>query len=126
MILAAVFLGLSPALSDDEDVANGSTDSCAFAVAADDVDGVLETLFDVDVDSAAVALTGLPAVSCMLDVEADDLLEGFSGEDGCDDSSLLEVDARADATDGAGSVDETALVWFGYGRTFNVSAKIRF
>jgi outer membrane cobalamin receptor len=32
----------------------------------------------------------------------------------------------ADADDKAGSVAETALVWYGYGRTFNVSAKINF
>ncbi|MFK5957630.1 MAG: TonB-dependent receptor [Lutibacter sp.] len=32
----------------------------------------------------------------------------------------------ADATDGEGSVTETAKVWYGYGRTFNVSAKIKF
>ena len=32
----------------------------------------------------------------------------------------------ADATDGGGSIAETALVWYGYGRTFNVSAKIKF
>ena len=30
------------------------------------------------------------------------------------------------ADDGGGSIAETALVWFGYGRTFNISAKLKF
>jgi len=41
-------------------------------------------------------------------------------------NNVFDTEYVADALDGAGSVDETALVWFGYGRTFNVSAKIRF
>jgi len=40
--------------------------------------------------------------------------------------NVFNTDYIADATDGADSITETALVWFGYGRTFNVSAKIRF
>jgi len=30
------------------------------------------------------------------------------------------------ALDGSGSTYDTALVWFGFGRTFNISAKIKF
>ncbi|GGK39716.1 MULTISPECIES: TonB-dependent receptor [Flavobacteriaceae] len=41
-------------------------------------------------------------------------------------NNVFDTQYIADATDGNGSVDETALVWYGYGRTFNVSAKIRF
>ena len=32
----------------------------------------------------------------------------------------------ADAQDGAGNVAQTALVWYGFGRTFNISAKFSF
>ncbi|REE83509.1 outer membrane receptor protein involved in Fe transport [Lutibacter oceani] len=41
-------------------------------------------------------------------------------------NNVFDTQYIADATDGNGSVDETALVWYGYGRTFNVSAKIKF
>ncbi|UMB59704.1 TonB-dependent receptor [Lutibacter sp. A80] len=41
-------------------------------------------------------------------------------------NNVFNTEYIADATDGSGSVDSTALVWFGYGRTFNVSAKINF
>jgi len=40
--------------------------------------------------------------------------------------NVFDTEYIADATDGVGSVSETALVWFGYGRTFNISAKIKF
>jgi len=40
--------------------------------------------------------------------------------------NVFDTEYIADATDGAGSVTNTALVWFGYGRTFNLSAKIKF
>ena len=40
--------------------------------------------------------------------------------------NVLNTEYIADANDGNGSVAETALVWFGYGRTFNISAKIKF
>jgi hypothetical protein len=41
-------------------------------------------------------------------------------------NNVFNTEYIADATDGNGSVDATALVWYGYGRTFNVSAKIKF
>jgi hypothetical protein len=41
-------------------------------------------------------------------------------------NNVFNTEYIADALDGAGSVSQTALVWFGYGRTFNVSAKINF
>ena len=41
-------------------------------------------------------------------------------------NNVFDTQYIADATDGAGSIDDTALVWFGYGRTFNVSAKLKF
>ena len=41
-------------------------------------------------------------------------------------NNVFNTEYIADATDGAGSVDSTALVWYGYGRTFNISAKINF
>ena len=41
-------------------------------------------------------------------------------------NNVFNTEYIADALDGSGSTDQTALVWFGYGRTFNVSAKIRF
>lgn len=41
-------------------------------------------------------------------------------------NNVFNTEYIADARDGAGSVAETALVWFGYGRTFNISAKIKF
>jgi outer membrane cobalamin receptor len=40
--------------------------------------------------------------------------------------NVFNTEYIADALDGAGSVDTTALVWYGYGRTFNISAKIKF
>ncbi len=41
-------------------------------------------------------------------------------------NNVFDTEYIADALDGSGSVAETALVWFGYGRTFNISAKIKF
>jgi len=41
-------------------------------------------------------------------------------------NNVFDTQYIADATDGAGSIDQTALVWYGYGRTFNVSVKIKF
>jgi len=41
-------------------------------------------------------------------------------------NNVFDTQYIADATDGAGSVAQTALVWYGFGRTFNISAKIRF
>jgi outer membrane receptor protein involved in Fe transport len=41
-------------------------------------------------------------------------------------NNIFDTQYIADAYDGAGSVAETALVWYGYGRTFNISAKIKF
>jgi len=41
-------------------------------------------------------------------------------------NNVFNNDYIADALDGTGSDAATALVWFGFGRTFNVSAKIRF
>jgi outer membrane cobalamin receptor len=41
-------------------------------------------------------------------------------------NNVFNTEYIADADDGAGSVANTALVWYGYGRTFNVSAKIKF
>jgi len=41
-------------------------------------------------------------------------------------NNVFDTEYIADARDGAGSVSDTALVWFGFGRTFSVSAKIRF
>jgi outer membrane cobalamin receptor len=41
-------------------------------------------------------------------------------------NNVFNTDYIADALDGAGSTDQTALVWFGYGRTFSISAKIKF
>ncbi len=41
-------------------------------------------------------------------------------------NNVFNTEYIADARDGSGSVTDTALVWFGFGRTFSVSAKIRF
>lgn len=41
-------------------------------------------------------------------------------------NNVFDTEYIADAQDGAGSVSSTALVWYGYGRTFNVSAKFNF
>jgi hypothetical protein len=41
-------------------------------------------------------------------------------------NNVFDTQYIADARDGAGSVDETVLVWYGFGRTFNISAKINF
>ncbi len=41
-------------------------------------------------------------------------------------NNVFDTQYVSDATDGAGSVSETALVWYGYGRTFNISAKLKF
>jgi outer membrane cobalamin receptor len=41
-------------------------------------------------------------------------------------NNVFDTEYLADAQDGAGSVANTALVWYGYGRTFNVSYKINF
>ena len=40
--------------------------------------------------------------------------------------NVFNTEYIADAYDGAGSTSSTALVWYGYGRTFSVSAKINF
>ncbi|MFD1294933.1 TonB-dependent receptor [Lutibacter holmesii] len=40
--------------------------------------------------------------------------------------NVFDTEYIADALDGAGSTASTALVWYGYGRTFSVSAKINF
>lgn len=40
--------------------------------------------------------------------------------------NVFDTEYIADAYDGAGSTSSTALVWYGYGRTFSVSAKINF
>jgi len=40
--------------------------------------------------------------------------------------NVFDTEYIADALDGAGSTSSTALVWYGYGRTFSVSAKINF
>ena len=40
--------------------------------------------------------------------------------------NVFDTEYIADALDGAGSASSTALVWYGYGRTFSVSAKINF
>jgi len=41
-------------------------------------------------------------------------------------NNVFNTEYIADARDGAGSATDTALVWFGFGRTFSVSAKINF
>ena len=41
-------------------------------------------------------------------------------------NNVFNTEYIADARDGTGSVTDTALVWFGFGRTYSVSAKIRF
>lgn len=41
-------------------------------------------------------------------------------------NNVLDTEYIADARDGAGSVTETVLVWYGFGRTFSLSAKFRF
>ena len=41
-------------------------------------------------------------------------------------NNVFNTEYIADARDGSGSVTDTALVWFGFGRTFSVSAKMRF
>lgn len=41
-------------------------------------------------------------------------------------NNVFDTQYIADATDGLGSVTATTLVWYGYGRTFNISAKIKF
>jgi outer membrane cobalamin receptor len=41
-------------------------------------------------------------------------------------NNVFDTQYISDARDGAGSVSQTALVWYGYGRTFNISAKIKF
>lgn len=41
-------------------------------------------------------------------------------------NNVFNTEYIADARDGAGSASDTALVWFGFGRTFSVSAKIKF
>ena len=40
--------------------------------------------------------------------------------------NVFDTEYIADALDGAGSTASNALVWYGYGRTFSVSAKINF
>lgn len=40
--------------------------------------------------------------------------------------NAFDTEYIADALDGAGSTSSTALVWYGFGRTFSVSAKINF
>ena len=41
-------------------------------------------------------------------------------------NNVFNTEYIADARDGSGSITDTALVWFGFGRTYSVSAKIRF
>ncbi len=41
-------------------------------------------------------------------------------------NNVFNTEYIADARDGSGSTSDTALVWFGFGRTFSVSAKINF
>ncbi len=41
-------------------------------------------------------------------------------------NNVFDTEYISDAQDGAGSVAETALVYFGYGRTFSVGAKLNF
>jgi len=41
-------------------------------------------------------------------------------------NNVFDTQYIADATDGENSIDQTVKVWYGYGRTFNVSAKIKF
>ncbi len=41
-------------------------------------------------------------------------------------NNIFNTEYVADARDGEGSVAETAMVWFGFGRTFSLSAKIKF
>ena len=41
-------------------------------------------------------------------------------------NNVFNTEYIADARDGSGSTANTALVWFGFGRTYNVSAKINF
>lgn len=41
-------------------------------------------------------------------------------------NNVFNTEYIADARDGTGSATDTALVWFGFGRTYSVSAKIRF
>jgi len=41
-------------------------------------------------------------------------------------NNVFDTQYISDATDGDGSVSNTAKVWYGYGRTFNISAKLKF
>ena len=41
-------------------------------------------------------------------------------------NNVFDTEYISDAQDGAGSTDDTSLVWFGYGRTFSVGAKLNF
>ena len=41
-------------------------------------------------------------------------------------NNVFNTEYISDARDGAGSVTDTALVWYGFGRTFSVGAKIKF
>ncbi|OIQ29969.1 MAG: TonB-dependent receptor [Bacteroidetes bacterium MedPE-SWsnd-G2] len=41
-------------------------------------------------------------------------------------NNLFNTDYISDALDGAGSTADTALVWYGFGRTFSVGAKLNF
>ncbi len=41
-------------------------------------------------------------------------------------NNVFNTEYISDAIDGADSSAQTALVWYGYGRTFNISAKIKF
>ncbi|MGC6414310.1 MAG: TonB-dependent receptor domain-containing protein, partial [Bacteroidia bacterium] len=41
-------------------------------------------------------------------------------------NNIFDTEYIPDAQDGAGSTAETALVWFGFGRTFNFGAKLNF
>ena len=41
-------------------------------------------------------------------------------------NNVFDTEYISDAQDGPGSTTETALVYFGYGRTFSVGAKLKF
>jgi outer membrane receptor protein involved in Fe transport len=41
-------------------------------------------------------------------------------------NNVFNTEYIADALDGAGSNAETALVYYGFGRTFSVGAKLKF
>jgi outer membrane receptor protein involved in Fe transport len=41
-------------------------------------------------------------------------------------NNVFDTEYIADARDGEKSIAENALVWYGFGRTFSVSAKINF